>query len=482
MRHSKPCFRFSLVLTLHCVCVFIFQILTMPTNKEKSRRRNISSSSETSCTPASHLHSPSAPQQLNHTPRNEPDELETEVAGLQLEFNSITLPCCNPRGCVLGPISSPSPDDRDIVRMQCSNERCPFSTFMHVECFDSFEEQILSCLRGMSRAKNWSEKQRKQNVWTKKGYDLIYKFCSCRCTKGTLRKDLNHTLPNATPSPATPIVPSSSVTITQLPSEKGKKKQRKKSTSFSEKPPTLIGQVMPRPRTRSHRNSDSVSSDNGTSYMQPFAHRTDYSIFDHLLPHSMVNSYHIKMEDDGYAAGDDTRSLVLSCLAFHHKNVVSCILCNGGMEVYDRFPLLNGTFYLSPVQSKATSLEVETKGDDPLYLNAVCVYCLAGLNRVYCTLCHTPWKGQCHQIGTMYTYDILASNPCCVQAVQCNACKKPLVDIPKLAMSFTQLSSLYECGLCGTKDYHFIRPLSHFALGGRHSDSGAAAIDQKLTA
>ncbi len=443
----------------------------MPTNKEKTRRRNISCSSESGIN--------SGPSPVSHTPRDDPvDDLESEVAGLQIaECNVTTLPCCNPRGCVFGPISS-SPSQTDaVIRMNCSNDKCPYSMYMHMECFDSFEEQVLSCLRGMSRAKNWSEKQRRQNLWTKKGYDLIYKFCSCRCSKGTLKKDLNHVIPNSsatgpsstlTPPISSPISSSmsSSVTITQTSSEKTKKK-RKKSASFSERPP-LVAQIPPRPRTRSHRNSDSMSSDNGNNYMQPFAHRTDYSIFDQLLPRCMVNSYHIKMEDDGYAAGDDTRSLVLSCLAYHHKSSISCVLCNNNMEVYDRFPLVNGTFYLSPIRSNASSLEVESKGDDPLYMSAVCVYCLSGHNQVYCVQCNTLWNGKCHQIGTLYTYDIFASNPCCPSAVQCNSCKKPLVvEVSKISLSFTQLSSLYDCSVCGTKDYHFIRPMNHFAVGSR---------------
>ena len=452
----------------------------MPTTREKSsRRRTTSTSSESGL---NSVHS-----SLGHTPHDDmcnSAELEPDVAGLQPECQSITLPCCNPRGCVLGPIVT-SPTEADVIRMQCSNDKCPFSTYMHTECFDSFEEQILSCLRGMSRAKNWSEKQRRQNLWTKKGYDLIYKFCTCRCAKGTLKKDLNHVLSNSIVGSAllhpstSSYTSSSSVTICQTPDKT--KKKRKKSASYSEKGSTLAGQQLTRSRSRSHKNSDSVSSDNGCSYMQPFAHRTDYSIFDQILPRSMVNSYHIKMEDDGYAAGDDTRSLVLSCLAFHHKSHVPCILCGTNMEVYDRFPLINGTFYLSPILPKDTSLEVESKGDESLYMSAVCVYCLSGLNQVFCTHCNTLWNGKCHQIGTMYTYDIFASNPCCSMAVQCKSCKRPLVELSKITLSFTQLSSLYDCTFCGAKDYHFIRPIGDFTVGSKFSDtySSSSHLEQK---
>src|SRR6476469_9516666 len=52
--------------------------------------------------------------------------------------------------------------------------------------------QVLSYLRTCGRARSWSEKQRLQNLWTKKGYDLAFKACDCRCGKGHIRKDLDH--------------------------------------------------------------------------------------------------------------------------------------------------------------------------------------------------------------------------------------------------------------------------------------------------
>ena len=429
--------------------------VSMPTTREKSSRRRNASVSSDSGLPNS-LSSPSG-----HTHPEEifdPLEMDGEFAGMRLDCNSISLPCCNPRGCILGSIDS-SALDAELIRMSCTNDKCPYSSFMHSECFDSFEEQVLSCLRGMSRAKNWSEKQRKQNLWTKKGYDLIYKFCTCRCTRGTLRKDLNHVIPDALP---TSLSVSSMVTIT---SDKGTKKKRKKSASLSEKSShTIVSIPPPRTRSRSYKNSDSISSDNGTSYMQPFAHRTDYSIFDQLLPRSMVNSYHIKMEDDGYAAGDDTRSFVLSSLAYHHKSHVSCVLCDCELEVYDRYPLLNGTFYLSPIQPKATSLEVESKDDSILFMSAVCVMCLVGVNHVQCSFCRKVWNGRCHQVGTMYSYDLFAATPCCSTSIECNNCKLPVVELTKLSLSFTQLSSQYDCSACGTHDYHFIKPINRFQV------------------
>ena len=51
---------------------------------------------------------------------------------------------------------------------------------------------VLLCVDDCSipgRARSWSEKQRRQNLWTKKGYDLVFRACTCKCKHGHLRKD-----------------------------------------------------------------------------------------------------------------------------------------------------------------------------------------------------------------------------------------------------------------------------------------------------
>lgn len=368
------------------------------------------------------------------------NEVELECSGRQ--GADAPPQCCSPKGCVHSELDLTSPE-AEAVKVICSNEKCPYSGFMHLECFVVFEEQVLSFLRGMSRARNWSEKQRKQNLWTKKGYDLVYKVCTCRCGKGTLKKDLNY-------------VPESG--------DKTKKK-RKKSTSEKGCAPSRLPNGAPRTRSRSGRNnSDSFSSENGIPQMQPFAHRTDYSVFQTTVPRHLVNSYHIKMEDDGYGAGDDTRSFVLSSLAFHHTSFVTCVLCTAKLTVYDQYPLLDGTFYLSPLKPSDRALEVESKGDDPLFLAAVCLKCLVGINTVYCGTCSGQWNGNCHQIGTMYSYDIFAALPCCPASVQCKKCKRPLGDPSKITLSFSQLSAQIKCSNCGSVDYHFVKPISRFQV------------------
>ena len=412
----------------------------MPVAKEKGRRRNVSTGSD--CGLQAHF-SPTRAKAMGGEWELNDTEGDSPCAKPSLSEAPFPV-CCSPKSCLPGDTVDPASPEVDSVKMQCSNDKCPYSPWMHHECFVGFEEQMLSCLRGMSRARNWSEKQRRQNLWTKKGYDLIYKLCTCRCAKGTLKKDMS------------------------MSAESADKLKRKRKRSLVEKmavPNQVVPNGIVRSRARSGRNnSDSVSSENGTPYMQPFSHRTGYKIFEQLVPHHLVNSYHIKMEDDGYGAGDDTRSFVLSSLAFHRTSQVMCVLCRCNLCVYDQFPLIDGTFYLSPLKANSSSYEVESKTDDPLYLSAVCLKCLVGINKVTCTFCSGTWNGNAHQIGTMYNYDIFASLPCCKASMECNKCRQQLLEPTCVTLSFSQLSQQHKCPHCSTSDYHFIKPITRFTV------------------
>ena len=108
--------------------------------------------------------------------------------------NSVTTSRCSvplTSGCLKNyeAISLESPTG--CVRVICNNENCTVGTLMHKECFTAWENHVLAYLRSCGRARSWSEKQRFQNLWTKKGYDLAYRACTCLCARGHLRKDLN---------------------------------------------------------------------------------------------------------------------------------------------------------------------------------------------------------------------------------------------------------------------------------------------------
>ena len=41
--------------------------------------------------------------------------------------------------------------------------------------------------------------QRLANIWTNKGYDLVFKFCACDCGHGSIRKDPDYVPPKPEP-------------------------------------------------------------------------------------------------------------------------------------------------------------------------------------------------------------------------------------------------------------------------------------------
>lgn len=95
--------------------------------------------------------------------------------------------CATPLGCSLGrPIDM---EKDDYQRVLCNNELCPYGNWMHQQCFYEWESSILVQFNCIGRARSWNEKQCRQNMWTKKGYDLAFRFCSCRCGQGHLKKD-----------------------------------------------------------------------------------------------------------------------------------------------------------------------------------------------------------------------------------------------------------------------------------------------------
>lgn len=103
-----------------------------------------------------------------------------------------TTRCCTPTGeCLRGDALIRLNALHDAVKVMCNNDNCPIGQFMHRECFDAWEQTVLTYLKSCGRARSWSERQRHQNLWTKKGYDLAFKACGCRCGRGHLKKDLD---------------------------------------------------------------------------------------------------------------------------------------------------------------------------------------------------------------------------------------------------------------------------------------------------
>lgn len=114
----------------------------------------------------------------------DPGTLENSLPGM--------THCCVPNGeCLRGYAPIGLDDLRETVKVTCNNDNCTVGRYMHRECFDAWEQTVLTYLKTCGRARSWSERQRHQNLWTKKGYDLAFKACGCKCGRGHLKKDLD---------------------------------------------------------------------------------------------------------------------------------------------------------------------------------------------------------------------------------------------------------------------------------------------------
>lgn len=173
-----------------------------------------------------------------------------EAAGSSSDSETVTWdpvhgpwPCSSPKGClynngsnaehILITVEDVKTGLDTVVKTICSNENCQRSPYMHTACFQAFEETVLAYLKGQGRARAWSDKQKLQNLWTKRGYDLVYKACDCKCGHGHIRKDLDW-MPN---SATTVLDNNNPVHVDQ----EGKRKRKKSKSSGLGKPTITIG-------------------------------------------------------------------------------------------------------------------------------------------------------------------------------------------------------------------------------------------------
>ncbi|KAK6170435.1 hypothetical protein SNE40_018832 [Patella caerulea] len=429
--------------------------------------------------------------------------------------------CCIPTGCKESNDTIDPEEPFDAMKVVCNNENCTIGNWMHRGCFDEWEESVLSFLRSCGRARSWSEKQRLQNLWTKKGYDLAFKACDCKCGRGHMRKDLdyfpkaastdntklkkkskkkndkplpvvstNHKVPhnqnhtnNPTPSSGSNShghdangnnqtthsvkTPSTPHAITNNFAQLRLRTDSVSSTGSS--PPNSASSGSP-PMSSSPVNANIFLKgrrlDNGLVAEQAsvassgniFRRRQDLSAFS-MLPKFKQNPYYIKMEDEGPHGNDDTRSFVLSNLSSHKMTSLKCVLCKDTLPVFDRYPLIDGTLFLSPQAYDEAVVQVIYEGRIQ-FLNACCVRCLDGHSDVRCASCKRSWDGSTFLLGTMYTYDIFAAMPCCQMRLTCKYCRRAVVDLHTGLNFYSQYSQMTICPYCKANDYHFIRPMT----------------------
>lgn len=509
---------------------------------------------------------------------------------------SSEVQCATPLGCSLArPIDL---EKDDYQRVLCNNELCPYGNWMHLQCFYEWESSILVQFNCIGRARSWNEKQCRQNMWTKKGYDLAFRFCSCRCGQGHLKKDTDwyqvkrvHDERKKKPSerstgrngsgggaagPGDGLFeepkrskPPGAVGGGKLPHRtssqdlpRRQSMDRQNSTergaaaagglpaggpfslgppqkspcgSPGQSPPTgfpfsptavlgaaaggaglrgsrqlgeflksavhmdpqrkhlLVagalgrgggcpmgasgggahldpGSVIPLPLSFAlplhHRLANSVVGDGPHSHPVQFLRRLDLSELLTHVPRHKLNTYHVRMEDDAQAGqGEELRRFILSALSASQRNVVNCALCHRALPVFEQFPLVDGTLFLSPSRHDEIEYDVPCHLQGRLmHLYAICVDCLEGVHKIVCIKCKSRWDGSWHQLGTMYTYDILAASPCCQARLNCKHCGKPVVDVRVGMQYFSEYSNVQQCPHCGNLDYHFVKPFSSYKV------------------
>jgi hypothetical protein len=198
-----------------------------------------------------------------------------------------------------------------------------------------------------------------------------------------------------------------------------------------------------------------------------FQRREDWSIL-RKLPVNKQNTIHIRVEDEGPYGNDETRCFVLSHFSSLNIREINCVFCDCELVIYDRFPLVDGTLFVSPfMYDKAKSIP-SVVSHKQQYINAVCLKCMMCEpdHEVRCLHCSTLWQSSgatSFQIGTLYKFDLFAALPCCQRRLACLNCDESIVDVRTVRESpefnFSWFSEERQCAQCRVKAFHFVKPL-----------------------
>lgn len=189
--------------------------------------------------------------------------------------------CCVPTGdCIMRstPIRPEDPRAADLyARVVCSDGACLAGRYMHRECFDSWERLVLAYMKNAAatyaNGNGNGNGRRVKDLWTvnvnnnnvvnlnKKGYEMAFKACACRCGRGYLRKDTEW------PSAAVRRQSSGSGDDADKRAASGKKKKRRqqsKSTIVAAPAPSTM-MMVDYPELRLRTDSLSGGSSNGSN-------------------------------------------------------------------------------------------------------------------------------------------------------------------------------------------------------------------------
>lgn len=189
--------------------------------------------------------------------------------------------CCVPIGdCVMrsAPIRPDDPRAAELyARVVCSDGGCPAGRYMHRECFDAWERLVLAYMKNATSAAAYGSSTRRiKDLWTvnannnnvvnqnKKGFEMAFKACSCRCGRGYLKKD------SEWPSTGGRGQSEDAVVANAAASNGGKKKKRRqqqpKSVAAVGPPSSSMMMMMPVDYAELRLRTSSLSgSSNGSS-------------------------------------------------------------------------------------------------------------------------------------------------------------------------------------------------------------------------
>ncbi|CAB3410833.1 unnamed protein product [Caenorhabditis bovis] len=192
-----------------------------------------------------------------------------------------------------------------------------------------------------------------------------------------------------------------------------------------------------------------------------FHKRENYDNLLSIIPKSKFNGIHIKMEDDCPQGGDDVRLCLLKSLGAHNLRCVPCVMCHEKLKVYDKYPMIDGAFYISPVSQYGPKTEISLDGRR-YCLQQICVKCLWA--DWSCRICgKDDWfDGRSIVLGTLYYYDIVSAGKCCTPT--CSLCKNPLNLRESLLTqlnigNYATINEPMTCQTCGAHKFHLVRDL-----------------------
>ncbi|CAJ0962836.1 unnamed protein product, partial [Mesorhabditis belari] len=183
-----------------------------------------------------------------------------------------------------------------------------------------------------------------------------------------------------------------------------------------------------------------------------FARRENFNNLLSIIPLHKFNGIHIKMEDDCPQGGDDVRLCLLKTLGAHNLREVKCVGCTKPITVYDRYPLIDGVFFLSPVVRYGPAIEV-IYDQRQFYIQQLCARCL--FSEWECATCgKDDWfAGKSLILGTLYFYDVISAGRCCPPI--CSLCHAPLL-VPENG-HYALVNECFTCSSCGSRQYHLAR-------------------------